>query len=181
MKIKVFFSSLLCMFNIESQAFIFSHSETTSTYYVNRQYLSSTQPSYKWKNGFVYYKINEYHFNQYQISMIKNAMEEIQNANSVIHFVDVRDKPYVKNYINIISGDNCSSVIGMRGIGAQSLSLNTYGCMNHGIILHELMHALGFNHEQSRSDRDSYVHYYPQNVQDGKHHNFDKDNEGILK
>ena len=39
--------------------------------------------------------------------------------------------------------------------------------------MHELLHALGQGHEQSRSDRDQYVEMVYENIQDGMAHNFD--------
>ena len=43
-----------------------------------------------------------------------------------------------------------------------------------GIAVHEMMHALGYYHEQSRSDRDQYVTINLSNVRSGMEHNFDK-------
>lgn len=41
------------------------------------------------------------------------------------------------------------------------------GCTSLGTIQHELMHSLGFWHEQSREDRDDYVTVDMQNVRSG--------------
>jgi hypothetical protein len=46
--------------------------------------------------------------------------------------------------------------------------------MKVGTPIHELMHSLGFFHEQSRHDRDKYVQVFWQNVQLGQEHNFKK-------
>ena len=48
--------------------------------------------------------------------------------------------------------------------GEQDLSLGK-GCYNSGTILHELMHATGFNHEHTRIDRDEFVFIYWDNIQ----------------
>jgi hypothetical protein len=48
----------------------------------------------------------------------------------------------------------------------RKLSLDVYRWVYHGIVPHELLHALGFYHEHTGSDRDQYVkinwEYIPQ-------------------
>lgn len=40
--------------------------------------------------------------------------------------------------------------------------------------MHELMHALGFWHEQARSDRDDYLEVLWENIKKGQEHNFNR-------
>uniref|UniRef100_A0A3Q3L8C9 Metalloendopeptidase n=1 Tax=Labrus bergylta TaxID=56723 RepID=A0A3Q3L8C9_9LABR len=67
------------------------------------------------------------------------------------------------DYISIENKAGCFSNLGRTG-GRQVLSLNRQGCLYHGIIQHEINHALGFQHEQSRSDRDNYVRINWENI-----------------
>eukprot|EP00058_Branchiostoma_floridae_P026505 XP_002611996.1 hypothetical protein BRAFLDRAFT_86955 [Branchiostoma floridae] len=60
----------------------------------------------------------------------------------------------------------------MQG-GEQEVSFGE-GCFYKGVMMHELMHVIGFWHEQSRSDRDDWVVIQWENIQDGMAHNFDK-------
>lgn len=57
--------------------------------------------------------------------------------------------------------------------GVQVVSLDD-GCVYHGIVIHEIMHALGFFHEQSRSDRDDYVTIKWENIIKGIDVGFEK-------
>ncbi|XP_068432346.1 low choriolytic enzyme-like [Clinocottus analis] len=77
------------------------------------------------------------------------------------------------DFVDIQSRSGCFSFIGRRGRG-QVVSLMRRGCVFRQIIQHELLHALGFNHEQTRSDRDQHVRIQLQNVIPGLESNFRK-------
>ncbi|NXI22356.1 MEP1B protein, partial [Sterrhoptilus dennistouni] len=78
-----------------------------------------------------------------------------------------------KNYISVFKGSGCWSSVGNMQMGLQQLSIGT-NCDRIGTIQHEFLHALGFWHEQSRSDRDDYVTIVWDRIQSGKEHNFNK-------
>lgn len=46
--------------------------------------------------------------------------------------------------------------------------------MSHGTIIHEFLHSLGFFHQQSSADRDSYVTVNLNNARAGSEGNFQK-------
>ena len=62
-------------------------------------------------------------------------------------------------------------------MGPQGLSLQRNGCVYKGIIQHEFIHALGFYHEQSRSDRNKYVIINTNNIIERVRYNFNKRND----
>lgn len=68
----------------------------------------------------------------------------------------------------------CWSSVGKIG-GKQELNLQSPGCLSKiGTPLHELMHAVGYTHEQNRWERDNYVDIVWSNIQQGKDNNFKK-------
>lgn len=57
----------------------------------------------------------------------------------------------------------CSSLIGYRSGQSQTVTLGS-GCEYRGTIAHEIMHLLGFYHEQTRTDRDQYIDVNKDNI-----------------
>eukprot|EP00064_Thunnus_orientalis_P015124 superscaffoldBa00002747_g15173 len=89
-------------------------------------------------------------------------------------------KPYEgeKTYIKFEKRGGCFSSVGDQQTG-QILSLGS-GCDHKAVIEHELLHALGFYHEQSRTDRDDYVDIWLNQVLPGMEHNFNKYNDDYI-
>ncbi|XP_031847626.1 hatching enzyme 1.2 [Nomia melanderi] len=134
------------------------------------------KPTSRWPAGIVPYYIKE-EFDEEEIELIKGAMEEY-HENTCLRF-----RPYEKTDVDYITiqGEmsGCWSLVGRHDRG-QMVNLQRPGCVQHGVIVHELMHALGFYHQQSASDRDQWVTINWTNVKPGKEHNFNKyDNQTV--
>lgn len=76
------------------------------------------------------------------------------------------------DYIHILSGDGCSSLLGKIG-DRQEVSLDSDGCMSRRTVIHELVHALGFDHMQSRFDRDRYIEVKWENIKKSEYFQFE--------
>ena len=69
---------------------------------------------------------------------------------------------YAQNQSLILASSRCYSNVGRSG-GEQIISIGD-GCERLGTVQHEILHATGFIHEQSRPDRDDYVEVIKQNI-----------------
>ncbi|XP_061183018.1 MAM and LDL-receptor class A domain-containing protein 1-like [Saccostrea echinata] len=71
------------------------------------------------------------------------------------------------SYIEFFSESGCWSYVGMVFSGKQQVSLQAPGCVSLSTTVHEMTHAIGQMHEQSRSDRDNHVTMLWANTQGG--------------
>lgn len=112
------------------------------------------RPNQRWKdrNGdvvIVPYQIVTSYFTPAQIQQIESAVNELSD---LVRSIKLVKRTNQAAYIRVIQKENgCWSWVGKQSTGkAQELNLGD-GCFLDGIIQHEFMHALGFNHEQVRS------------------------------
>lgn len=115
------------------------------------------EKSRTWANGRVPYKMSS-SFSATAQANIKRTMEIISTkVDNCVQFVEKTASD--PNYVDILPNDEsgCYSYVGDIKSGAQFLKLD-YLCQDDkAVIAHELMHALGFHHEQNRADRDNFV------------------------
>ncbi len=121
--------------------------------------------SSRWTDGIVYYQY-DVDYSDFNKNKISESMRQIEQV-AKIKFVERTDQD---DYISFDDDAGCSSYIGRIG-GPQRLSLAS-NCFTTRVIQHELLHALGFWHEHSRSDRDKYVDILMENVVVGQEDNF---------
>jgi hypothetical protein len=123
----------------------------------------NTEGNYLWPKGYIPVEIEDSIF-MFGFQGSLYAAIDFLNTNTRVRFkprTNESDYIYV-DYKSVMemgfSGG--SSWVGRHG-GRQGLNLST---SNYSTILHELMHAIGFWHEQSRPDRDSYVQILWDNI-----------------
>ncbi|XP_055599258.1 zinc metalloproteinase nas-4-like [Uranotaenia lowii] len=130
---------------------------------------------YRWPYKIIPYVIVRSHFKKTAIAMILHAMRRIEKV-SCVKFQPRKDQ---LDYVRIAADKpGCFSYVGRIG-GMQNLNLSS-GCIYIGIIMHEMIHALGFHHMQSASNRDQYVRILYENIMNGKENNFRKYDVNVI-
>ncbi|XP_035901587.1 zinc metalloproteinase nas-14-like [Anopheles stephensi] len=135
------------------------------------------QDSFRWLKGIVPYVISPA-FTQPQADRIKDAMTRISGY-SCVRFVPRTSQD--RQFLNVTaSPTGCWASLGMNLLSNQ-LNLQTEGCLETGIIMHQLLHVLGLTHPQSRPDRDFYVLVQEDAVDASLKNNLAKYQQGVIE
>lgn len=128
---------------------------------------------YLWANGLIPYQLDS-SFDLNMEKRIKAAIIMINQSTNLRLQPHRGESDYVR-FRKVNSG--CSADVGRKG-GRQYINLSTR--CGTGNIAHEILHAAGMWHEQSRNDRDAFVRILWNNIEAEKEHNFRKhDADGI--
>jgi len=141
---------------------------------------------YRWKNAVIPYDlsgITDQAHKDMILSSMKRLMWDVATPTSSTSrsvCVIFREKTAEdKNFLKAQYGDGCSCSVGGYEGHEKILTLDPPApgkahCFFEGTIIHELTHALGFFHEQSRPDRDDHLIVQKANIIPGMEHNFNK-------
>ncbi|XP_015779893.1 PREDICTED: zinc metalloproteinase nas-13-like isoform X3 [Acropora digitifera] len=104
-------------------------------------------------------------------SLARSAIREGMNEWQTKTCIRFKQRTNERDYVYFTSKDRgCYSYVGKIG-GSQPINLGRR-CWSSGIVAHEIAHALGFFHEQSRPDRDKYITVNYNNIRQGARRNF---------
>ncbi|XP_019641075.1 PREDICTED: zinc metalloproteinase nas-6-like [Branchiostoma belcheri] len=125
--------------------------------------------SMRWPKGVIPYTIDCSLQNiPAALTAIRTAMRQWEDR-TCIRFVK---RTTEKDYLDFYRHKYCQCPVGRIG-GRQRLSVGN-GCEFTHVMIHEIGHAIGFWHEQSRPDRDNWVEVLWDNIEPDLHTAFDK-------
>lgn len=140
-----------------------AQARSNGTYQGRTEGVGRISRSTRWPNGRVPYVIDPSLPNPKRVT---DAIAEWQKYT----FLEFFPRDSETDYILFKTGGGCSSWVGRAG-GEQAVTLNA-GCTT-GNTIHEIGHALGLWHEQSRTDRDEFIVINFNNIEPSYWNQFD--------
>jgi hypothetical protein len=106
------------------------------------------------------------------MNVATDAMDHWKENTCIRFKLRTNETDYVR-FTHTTYPSGCFSSVGMIG-GLQEIRVGTLCAEKRGSIIHEIGHAIGFWHEHSRPDRDSYIEVLEGHILPGLGDNFQK-------
>ncbi|CAG7723568.1 unnamed protein product [Allacma fusca] len=107
----------------------------------------------RWDGAVIPYTLDPNFTNEHR-AHVAQAMTNYQSK-TCVRFVPRRSTD--KDYVHISRDDQTCGLASLCKQGGQQFAKFGGGCINSGVMSHELGHTLCFMHEQTRPDRDDYI------------------------